>query len=155
MRYQLDFAPQFLLGSTIGILAMSEIAPWKNKLLGLISAILIVAGIVMHIFISLTGFRDTLRRGEPGLYYALEDAMRPISKLLSPWFQTNRVAILDITPQMGWVRFPDGSEGYPITQNGVQIRIHAPSGIRFQISKSINATPSNYLKNLNISVIKD
>jgi hypothetical protein len=137
MRYQLDFAPPILLGSVIGILAMNKSWATGGRIFQFFPLSLLGVGIVSHIMISLTGFRDTLRRGEPSMYFALEDAMRPISRLMHPWFESNKINLLDMTPQLGAVRFSDGSEGYPISKDGLHIRLYAPPEIQLQLSGNI------------------
>jgi hypothetical protein len=146
MRYQLDFAPPILLASLVGTVAIAE--DFKTgKLLGFLAVLLMWTGIVFHVLISLTGFRDTLRRAEPEIYFGLEDRFQPIARLLAPCFKTSKVELLDITPQLGAIRFSDGSEGYPIKAQGLQIRLHAPSGARLQISGDVilpgDPTPTN------------
>jgi hypothetical protein len=142
MRYQLDFAPPILLGSVIGILAMNKCCAHGRSIFKFFSLSLLGVGIVSHIMISLTGFRDTLRRGEPSVYFALEDAMRPISRLMPPWFESNKISLIDMTPQLGAVRFSDGSEGYPISNDGFHIRLYAPPGIQLQISGNVVTSES-------------
>jgi hypothetical protein len=91
-------------------------------------------GVVAHILVSLTGFRDTLRRGEPALYFWLEDLNKPISSLLRPFFSGSDSRVLDITPNFATIRFEDGSEGFPLTGEGFHIRFYSLGHTRIALS---------------------
>jgi hypothetical protein len=141
MRYQLDFAPQILLGSIIGILAMSEKNPWKSPIFRFFSILLLSVGVVVHIMISLTGFRDTLRRGEPRQYFALENFLSSASAFLTPFFGFNKTQIVDITTPTGSARFDDGTEGPWLGEEGFYVRFTAAQTIPMQFSADVVVRP--------------
>lgn len=141
MRYQLDFGPPILLGSMIGILAMSEKPPWQSRIFRFISMLLLITGIVTHIIVSLTGFRDTLRRGEPRQYFALENFFRPVSAFLAPFFGSDQTKIIDITIPSGSARFEDGTEGQWLGEEGFFVRFTAAQTIPMQFSADVIVRP--------------
>jgi hypothetical protein len=84
--------------------------------------------------VSLTGFRDTLRRGNPKVYFALEDFFRPVGKLLKSPSEGGQSRILDVTTPNGFSKTPDGSEGIWLGNTGVYLRIYSATSQAVAVS---------------------
>jgi hypothetical protein len=143
MRYQVDFLPTILLGSIIGSIYWESNI--KSSLKKLIIAtgisVLLCIGIVSHLAFGMTGMLDTLRRGEPRQYFALENFFRPVSALLTPFFGSDQTKILDITTPNGSARFEDGTEGPWLGEEGLHVRFTAAQSIKMQFSADVVASP--------------
>jgi hypothetical protein len=143
MRYQMDFAPTILLGSIIGgIYFESQFKASPQKMLFKWSmACLFAFGISSHLAFGLTGIFDTLRRGEPKQYFALEDVFRPVSTILTPIFGSDQTRILEITIPSGSARFDDGTEGQWLGEEGYYMRFTAAQTIPMQFSADVVVRP--------------
>ena len=143
MRYQVDFLPTILLGSIIGSLY------WESKIKESLKksiittgiALLLCIGILSHLAFGMTGIFDTLRRGEPRQYFALENFFRPVSALLTPFFGSDQTKILDITIPNGSARFEDGTEGPWLGEEGFYVRFTAAQTIPMQFSADVVVHP--------------
>ena len=143
MRYQMDFAPTILLGSIIGgIYFESQFKASPQKMLFKWSmACLFAFGISSHLAFGMTGIFDTLRRGEPKQYFALEDVFRPVSTILTPIFGSDQTRILEITIPSGSARFDDGTEGQWLGEEGYYMRFTAAQTIPMQFSADVVVRP--------------
>ena len=139
MRYQVDFLPYILLGSLIGSIYFSSTL--KKSITTCAIAILISIGIISHIAFGMTGIFDTLRRGEPKQFFALENFFRPVSTLLTPFFGSDQTRILDITIPTGSARFEDGTEGPWLGEEGFYVRFTATQTIPMQFSADVVVRP--------------
>jgi|GEM_PF-1373319 len=134
MRFQFDFAPPILLGSLIGILSLSSGLIAGRRAFRTFAILVLCFGIVVHVMVSLTGFRDTLRRGNPEIYFALEDYFRPVEKLLKFLSNDGQSRILDVTTPNGFSKTPDGSEGIWLGNKGVYLRIYSATSQAVAVS---------------------
>lgn len=142
MRYQLDFAPYILLGCILGSLHIESQAKQNYSWLLRFGMILsLIFGILVHLAFGMTGIFDTFRRGEPRLYFALEDFCRPVSAMLRPFFGSDQTKILDITIPNGSARLEDGSEGQWLGEEGAFVRFTASQPIRMKFSTDLVVRP--------------
>ena len=143
MRYQMDFAPTIILASIIGCISLASQV--KNSFIKssycFLGAVLISFGILAHLAFGMTGIFDTLRRGEPRQYFALENFPRPISAMLRPFFSSDQTKILDITIPNGSARFEDGTEGPWLGEEGLYVRFTAAQAIHMQFSADVVVRP--------------
>lgn len=143
MRYQIDYAPTILLGSLVACLSLeSSIRNGFQKRVFSVAAIgLILFGVVAHMAFGMIGLRDTLRRGNPESFFALEDFFRPVSSVLEVFSKSGQVRILDFTTPEGMARFEDGSEGPWVGPRGVYLRLYSPQSLEISLSGNFFVTP--------------
>jgi hypothetical protein len=143
MRYQMDYAPTIILGSVVGCIYFESHfnASITKKIMRWGMFILITFGVITHLAFGMTGIFDTFRRGEPKQYFALEDVLRPISTLLTPFYESDQTRILDITIPSGSARFEDGTEGPWLGEEGFYVRFTAAQTIPMQFSADVVVRP--------------
>jgi hypothetical protein len=69
MRYEVDYAPYFLVPAVLGWLALTS--GRGRRVVACVGTLLIVYGCVFGLAISMTGYYDGLRTGSPDTYWAL------------------------------------------------------------------------------------
>jgi hypothetical protein len=139
----MDYAPTIILGSVVGCIYFESHfnASIIKKLMRWGMFILITFGVITHLAFGMTGIFDTFRRGEPKQYFALEDVLRPISTLLTPFFGSDQTRILDITIPSGSARFEDGTEGPWLGEEGFYVRFTATQTVPMQFSADVVVRP--------------
>lgn len=143
MRYQSDFAPYITMGSLLGVMAVDSglKAKTTRPLLHFAFFAAMVVGIVIHIAFSITGFRDTFRRGEPTQYFAIEKLFRPVSNIVSNFVAPGPARIIDVTTPSGSVVSGDGTTGIPLGGEGIHIRIYSNFHSDVVLSGNIELAP--------------
>ena len=83
-RYEVDFAPLFLIAAIAAWLALSDAARGaRRRLVRVGGAILIVWGCITGLAISFTGYYNGLAASHPGTWHFLEDLGSPVSTAIA------------------------------------------------------------------------
>jgi hypothetical protein len=146
-RYQLDFAPTILLGGVIGCIHLESTIKksFKKMIISWGLCALLAMGVVIHVAFSFRGIFDTLRRGEPQTYFALQEAFYPVSRFLSTFCSSEKLQIVDLTAADGSAQFSDGANGHWIGNKGLHFRIYSPiaTNIRLTAISAVNPNLQN------------
>ena len=146
-RYQLDFAPTILLGAVIGCIHLESTIKksFKKMIISWGLCALLAMGVVIHVAFSFRGIFDTLRRGEPQTYFALQKAFHPVSRFLSTFCSSEKLQIVDLTAADGSAQFSDGRNGHWIGNKGLHLRIYSPiaTSIRLTAISAVNPNLQN------------
>jgi hypothetical protein len=144
MRYFGDFLPLIIISSVMGCIFIITIS---NKFLKILLFpviwIFLIFCSTINIAIGQTGYYDLFRRGEPELYYRIEDFLQPIADKFFVLNKPKTLEFIGSTLPVGSIRLDDGSEAIWVNRKGVNFRFYSPTSSKLRITANLLVRQDN------------
>lgn len=149
MRYEMDFASFLLLAALLAWLALlwhRRASSTGHRLLAAAGTVLVAWGALVGVAISMTGYYDNLRAGQPGTYRALERFFSPLPTLAA--MAIGRPVLVDVLSPTGHVAAVNygtagaGAATFAMNAQPTTIEIVAPRDEIVALEATVRRGPS-------------